>query len=47
MGQPFVMLSVTRLLHHLSQVFRENIQPKDAVTVVRHITVSGRSRSTG
>ena len=37
MGRPSVMLSVTRLLHHLSRIFRENIRPRDAATMVQRI----------
>ncbi len=37
MGQPSVMLSALRLLYHLSRIFRENVQPQDATTMVQHI----------
>ena len=33
MGQPAVMLSVTRLLHHMGQTFREVPLPRDATTM--------------
>ena len=37
MGPPSVMLSVTRLLHHIAQTFREAPMPRDATAMQPHI----------
>lgn len=37
MGQPSVMLSVTRLLHRIAQTFREAPMPRDATAMQPHI----------
>ena len=44
MGKPSVMLSVVRLLHHLSRVFRDNVQPKDAASMIQNIDRKLRQR---
>ena len=43
-GRPPVMLSITRLLHHLSRVFQDNIQSKDAASMIQNIDRKLRQR---
>ncbi len=44
MGKPSVMLSVVRLLHQLSRVFRDNVQPRDAASMIQNIDRKLRQR---